>query len=565
MEENASEGNWITMGKDGKIVRGDREKTHLDAVTTQVTNAKNNPINQATGQNRSNAGKITEYPNPDSVDENVATRQRRTVRATFTPNQGPYGRHSFSAHLINFNILNHLETCGATAQKNTFTLTFDTISAAQKFREAGDFVTGEGVTCRVDPGRDGIRFAANGKTRATVKCHWVPYHVDMANALKTLETMQGVKIKGARYDTVRNDPLLKDVSTGIRTVWLEVDNPNDIPHKIEWRQGLQSGTALITVFGRAVPCFRCWKDGHNRAECKEPKCDRCRQIGHFTDDCKGLSYAAKAQAKQNERMDLENENMELNIEDLDEAGDSAGLKINRDHAEATKGSTCTTREQDVESGLSSDDTCSGGAEETIKGSGPVRQGGESGSGQQTKQNTIQPVTPHQTIIQDAKKAVHVGNEWKGLSGGVPSEPPGGDSTASPNKQADDSTLTHPSCFSQEDDSTGWETSLMESDEETSLHGSDLSRAYSPPTQQSTPTQEPTSKLPKRKRILKGKNPANEGDNSSTETVKESKKPKQGKKTTADPRTRPKGTHHATKTNLSILQNPQPHKRHNGAH
>jgi hypothetical protein len=258
---------------------------------------------------------LTDYPNPDVADNQINTRLRRAVKASFTANQGPYGRDKFTKHLNDLGILEELETCGATAQRNTFILTFATIRAAEEFKRAGNFTTADGLFCSLNPNRDTLRRNASGKLKVAIKCHWVPYHVDMGNALNQLEKIDGLKITGARYDTVRNDPLLKNVRTGVRTVWVEVDNIEKIPHKIEWQQGNQFGTALITVFGREVPCFRCWKSGHSRPECKEPKCDSCKKIGHFSQDCKGRTYAQIALSKNKTAETNEDEDMDLNAED----------------------------------------------------------------------------------------------------------------------------------------------------------------------------------------------------------------------------------------------------------
>lgn len=62
-------------------------------------------------------GRFTDYSNPDVSDSQIKTRIQRSVKATFTPNQGPYGRDKFKDHLDNLGILEELETCGATAQK----------------------------------------------------------------------------------------------------------------------------------------------------------------------------------------------------------------------------------------------------------------------------------------------------------------------------------------------------------------------------------------------------------------------------------------------------------------
>lgn len=130
---------WTVVDRNGKRAAGKKEAVTppQTAVTSVNLNygKKNAEQNHANRTNMAGTGRVTEYPNPDAVDVGLNTRQRRTVRASFMPNQGPYGRDKFSAHLISLNLLEHLETCGATAQRNSSTLTFDTIAAAEKFKQ----------------------------------------------------------------------------------------------------------------------------------------------------------------------------------------------------------------------------------------------------------------------------------------------------------------------------------------------------------------------------------------------------------------------------------------------
>lgn len=199
----------------------------------------------------------------------------------------------------------------------------------------------------MNPGRDSQRLTATGKIRTAIKCHWVPHHVDMANALKELEATEGVKITGARYDTVRNDTLMKNVRTGIRTVWVEVDTMQNIPHKLEWQQGGQSGTALVTLFGRPVPCFKCWREGHTRADCTAPRCEICKKIGHGASNCKGRTYASMAQGRKGTETNLDEENMEINPEDLQVSEGMAASAAGDSGETPTSNITSDAREQHV--------------------------------------------------------------------------------------------------------------------------------------------------------------------------------------------------------------------------
>lgn len=321
------------------------------------------------------------------------------MRASFTPNSGPYGRHNFAAHLLSLNLLNHLETCGATAQRHTFTLTFDSIPAAEHFKAAGDFTTSEGIRCMVNPQNNGQRLTVTGKIRTTVKRHWIPYHVDMANALFALEKTEGIKIVGARYDTARNDPLLKDVRTGIRTVWLEVDHLNCIPQKIEWQQGPQKGTALVTVYGRPVACFKCWREGHTRATCTAPRCEKCHKFGHYTFDCKGKTYADMAQGRANVGTAPEEEIMDINFEDLHEAENADAHTASKDPVTHVAEATSQAREQHVREETTNSETHSGGAAAAENNTQDAQRGegetaGKGQSGRQMTTETTSKATAH---------------------------------------------------------------------------------------------------------------------------------------------------------------------------
>lgn len=242
-----------------------------------------NKNNQEKGKNQEVPIR-TFYPNPDNYDTRKDTRIARTVRVEFPPDRGPFERRMFWEHLKRLGIEEMLETCGTTAKKNEFILTFETMGATKIFKDFGDFETEKGIPCRVNIKKPEKR-NFNGKISVPIKVHWVPYHIDMQVALSELEKEPGIKITGARYDTIKNDPEMSHIRTGLRTVWVEVDNTEVIPHKIQWKNKGEKGTALLIIFGRAVPCFRCWNNGHTRQDCVEVKCGKCHKFGHNTNSC----------------------------------------------------------------------------------------------------------------------------------------------------------------------------------------------------------------------------------------------------------------------------------------
>jgi hypothetical protein len=259
-------------------------------------------------------------------------------------------------------------------QKNEFILTFENTEATKIFKDFGDFETENGVPCRVNVQRPERR-NYNGKISVPIKVHWVPYHIDMQAAPSELEKTPGVRITGARYDTIKNDPEMGHIRTGIRTVWVEVQNVEAIPHKIHWKSKGEKGTALLTVFGRAVPCFRCWDSGHSRQECAAIKCGKCHKFGHSTNLCSGISYAQMASDKERLETEADLHEAEIIDDDMEETEQAQGMlnetvkqNIQKNLLEIRKQTGQTSAhegtDKPTEQNKSCDDIPSGGAIQT---------------------------------------------------------------------------------------------------------------------------------------------------------------------------------------------------------
>lgn len=116
-------------------------------------------------------------------------------------------------------------------------LTFASLEAKERFANAGNFPTREGAKARV---------TAVKRQRHAVRVHWVPFHIPMKAVVKAYENSSGLTVTSASYDKSAIDGL-KHVNGLIRTIWLETDNPQNVPHAINWSFERQHGQALVTM------------------------------------------------------------------------------------------------------------------------------------------------------------------------------------------------------------------------------------------------------------------------------------------------------------------------------
>jgi hypothetical protein len=211
------------------------------------------------------------WVDPDELDGNYATRIHRTVRVSLPPGGRDYNRGSFAQRVEETCGLDKLEACGPMAAGHIWMLTFSNIDAKERFANAGDFKTREGAEARV---------SAVKKQRHAVRVHWVPFHVPMKAIVKAFERYPELTVTSASYDKSVIEGL-KHVNSLIRTLWIETENPQSIPHAINWHSDGQTGQALVTMKNRAPVCLRCFEGGHLRKNCPlNVKCRVCFQAGH---------------------------------------------------------------------------------------------------------------------------------------------------------------------------------------------------------------------------------------------------------------------------------------------
>ena len=110
---------------------------------------------------------------------------------------------------------------------------------------------------------------------------------------------------------------MEHVKSGIRTVTVETDQPNNIPHLFNWFFDGQSGRALVTMTGRDPICLKCNQVGHISARCDASYCRQCRE--YHAGNCRQRSWAATADAGRRRQQDPEE--MDHEEESIGQEGD----------------------------------------------------------------------------------------------------------------------------------------------------------------------------------------------------------------------------------------------------
>jgi hypothetical protein len=170
-------------------------------------------------------------------------------------------------------------------------LTFVDVDSKDRFVAAGDFATREGALAQVN---------AVKRQRHPIRVHWVPFYVPMAKVIKPFTEISGrpIKVLSAQYDKSVMEGLTH-VNSLVRTVWVETDTPNSIPHAINWRYEGQRGQALVTMKNKTPVCLKCFAPGHMGKNCPLfIKCRVCKQSGHDEPDCsRPISWASAVDAE----------------------------------------------------------------------------------------------------------------------------------------------------------------------------------------------------------------------------------------------------------------------------
>jgi hypothetical protein len=229
----------------------------------------------------------TLWRNPDRGDSNGGTRGLRTSKVYLTKGVSGYSRESFKDYINETVGIHQLEACGPTSAPHIWLLTFKSVETKETFESRGDF------TCNGQPARiHRVMPKAPKPKRNYVRVHWIPYHIPMEAAMAELDTIEGMRIVSAGYETCQSEGM-SHVRTLVRMLCIETDRKELIPSYFKWTYRGQTGRAMVTLKGRPPQCLRCEKYGHVRRECKEPKCVVCNQFGHNDPTCNLLqTYAA---------------------------------------------------------------------------------------------------------------------------------------------------------------------------------------------------------------------------------------------------------------------------------
>lgn len=185
------------------------------------------------------------------------------------PGHEPIDRYSFGQQLENTVGLRALEAVGPTANRNLFQLTFNTVDAAKKFLDAGDFIV-KNRTAKV---------SMVTKSKFRIRVHWVPHFVPMSVIVNSLERSECLKVQHAHNEKSRVKGF-EHVFTWVRSFTVTADFVDDIPSFISWSFEEMVGRALVTAEDKPPVCLRCHKTGHVRKNCDESYCNLCRSFGH---------------------------------------------------------------------------------------------------------------------------------------------------------------------------------------------------------------------------------------------------------------------------------------------
>ncbi len=266
---NASGGGATPLNKAATGPEKGQEATNKGAIPKIQSSNRSKP---------SGSVRVKTWFDPDDRDLERGTRQERTAKVVLPPGTRNATRSSFIDRVGGVVGLHALEACGPAAAPNIWLLTFVTKEAKATFVTAGNFLTSEGLQATVES-------SSRGASRFWIKLHWIPYQVTMVNALRQLESIDGIKIIAANYDKVSGLEGLSHVRSLLRTVLIEAADPTKVPYSLRWSQDGASGVALVTVKGRPPVCLKCGKGGHVRKDCTAEKCSVCSEWGHNDPTC----------------------------------------------------------------------------------------------------------------------------------------------------------------------------------------------------------------------------------------------------------------------------------------
>jgi hypothetical protein len=205
------------------------------------------------------------------------SRKFRTATVTLPPKGAIYTRALFVNHLKELDCLKSLEACGPTSAPHIWQFTFEDENYRSKFEKAGNFSIGEGLEAR-------IRLPKPKSLKVLIRCHWAPYHVPMHAIADQINSMYGLKVISAKYETARIEGM-EHVRSLVRAIVVETYNIDYIPYFMVWKHQGETGKVLITMRGRDPICLKCLVPGHLGKDCKAIGCIHCNSKKHGHEAC----------------------------------------------------------------------------------------------------------------------------------------------------------------------------------------------------------------------------------------------------------------------------------------
>lgn len=151
---------------------------------------------------------------------------------------------------------------------NLFEVGVNTRSALVRVLDCG--LTVAGHVCPIEP---------LGPRTVTVVCKMVPLHMRNENLIRALSRFGKVlKLEDITFEDRKGRGTLR---TGNKKVIMEMGEKSPLPNFLRVLEAL----VQCDYPGVKRVCRRCKQEGHVRAACKVPFCERCSSFGHTTDEC----------------------------------------------------------------------------------------------------------------------------------------------------------------------------------------------------------------------------------------------------------------------------------------
>jgi len=181
-------------------------------------------------------------------------------------------RADFQSHLDSLVDEKDVFGFGSPGRNDTWHVTLRSKEAKTRIMVAGDFLVENTL----------VRVRSMGTDEFVARIHWLPMFIPMATVVE--ELAKHGEVLSYRWEKSPGSHWA-DAVTLVRSVTMRGDLEK-IPHLMELGWHEHKAEALVTITGRKPLCLRCKEGGHFRNECKALYCRRCQGFGtHATEDC----------------------------------------------------------------------------------------------------------------------------------------------------------------------------------------------------------------------------------------------------------------------------------------